>query len=89
MSNEPELQIYRLLEITGESSITEIWLGDDEGHLVLREIGVLRSSLKPGRYTVEFALGGACYPVVLSEDLQLSQAEIESGAPIERPVPNV
>ncbi|MFN2441417.1 MAG: hypothetical protein ABR517_01915 [Thermoanaerobaculia bacterium] len=44
---------YLEIEIEGESSETEIWLGDDAGSLVQKEVGVLRSSLG-GQFACEF-----------------------------------
>jgi hypothetical protein len=76
---------YFDLEIAGRSSDAEIWLSDDAGHLVQKEIGVLRSELIPGHYVVEFELGGRCYPIELRADLKLTQEQIEAGPTCERP----
>ena len=88
MKRKQQLRKYLRLEIVGRSTRSEIWLGDDEGHLVQKEIGLLRSSLLPGHYVVEFALGGKCYPIHLEQDLRLSQDQIEKGPTVERPVPS-
>ena len=64
---------YFEIEITANSSGTEIWLGDDEGHLVQKEVGVLRSSLLPGDYVVEFGLGTGCYPSSTHDPVRLSE----------------
>jgi len=37
---------------------TEVWVGDDEGHFVEKGIGVLKTRLLPGKYTVSFGLDG-------------------------------
>ena len=76
---------YFDIEIEGRSPDTEIWLGDDAGHLVQKEVGVFRSSLIPGDYVVEFGLGTTCYPIRLQENLRLTQSEIEAGPSCERP----
>jgi len=76
---------YFDIQIDGGSPDTEIWLGDDAGHLVQKEVGILRSSLIPGHYVVEFGLGAACYPVELRANVRLTQREIEAGRPCERP----
>lgn len=80
---------YFEIEITADSSSTEIWLGDDEGHLVQKEVGVLRSSLLPGDYTVEFGLGTACYPIRLRSNSRYTQRELQAGPSCERPVPTI
>ena len=49
--------VYYEVTIVAASPTTEIWLGDDDGHFVQKEIGTLRTSLLPGYYTVEFGLG--------------------------------
>lgn len=56
---------YFDLQITADAPTTEIWLGDDEGHLVQKEVGELQTSLMPGDYIVEFGLGTVCYPIHL------------------------
>ena len=48
--------------IVATSPTTDIWIGDDDGHLVQKEIGTLETCLLPGDYTVEFGLGTAPYP---------------------------
>jgi hypothetical protein len=77
---------YLDIEIEGRSPDTEIWLGDNAGCLVQKEVGVLHSTLIPGHYVVEFGLGTTCYPITLFENLRLTQREIELGASCERPV---
>jgi len=82
-------ETYYQLEILEDSATTEIWLGDDEGHFVQKGVGVLRSSLRPGHYTVEFGLGSACYVLHLNGNSSLQQIEVESGPPCDRPVPKI
>jgi len=77
---------YFDIEIEGKSSDTEIWLGDDSGNLVQKEVGILRSSLIPGHYVIEFGLGTTCYPIELRGNLKLTQREIEVGPSCDRPV---
>ena len=78
--------IYFDLQITANSPTTEIWLGDDAGHLVQKEVGELRTSLMPGDYVVEFGLGTVCYPIRLREDKRYTQHDLQAGPPCERPV---
>ena len=47
--------VYYELTIVAASPTTEIWLGDDDGHFVQKEIGTLRTSLLPGYYTVDLS----------------------------------
>jgi len=76
---------YFDIEIEGRSADTEIWLADDAGHLVQKEVGTLRSSLIPGDYVVEFGLGTTCYPIHLRDHVELTQREIEAGPSCARP----
>src|SRR5687768_5481700 len=89
MKPKQQLRKYRRLEIIGRSRRSEIWLGDDEGHLVQKEVGLLKSSLLPGHYVVAFELGGKCYPIHLEQDIRLTQDQIEKGRTVERPIPTV
>ena len=81
--------LYHPLVITASSQATEIWLGDDGGHLVQKAVGGLRTSLLPGDYTVEFVLGGATYPVQLRGPARYTEAQIEAGPTCPRPVPQL
>ena len=67
MSNAEGAPVYHDLIIVAASPATEIWLGDDRGHLVQKEIGTLETSLLPGDYTVEFGLQRE-HPVVFLHD---------------------
>jgi repressor LexA len=71
-------RIYHRLIITA-SPRTDIWLADDNGHLVQKERGTLDTSLLPGQYVVEFGLGTQTYPIHLVKDSEYSQAEIQAG----------
>ena len=53
--------VYLDLVIEAESPLTDIWLGDSDGHFVQKGIGVLRTTLLGGDYTVEFGLGSKTY----------------------------
>lgn len=48
---------YHQLVIQGNSPVLDIWLGDDEGHFVIKAEGEIRTSLLEGNYIVEFSLG--------------------------------
>lgn len=78
-------EIYYSIEIKATLPDTEIWLGDDEGHFVQKEVGTFNSSLMPGNYTVEFGLGTTCYPISLERDSIFTQAELETGPSCSRP----
>lgn len=75
---------YHRLRIKA-SPRTDIWLADDDGHLVQKERGTLDTSLLPGHYVVEFGLGSQTYPIHLAKDTEYSQAEIEAGPSCPRP----
>ena len=76
---------YYKLEIVAASADTEIWLGDDAGHLVQKEVGKLKTSLLPGYYVVEFGLGTPLYPIHLDKPRRCTQAELEAGPTCARP----
>lgn len=80
--------VYYDLVIFAASPATEIWLGDD-GHFVQKEIGVLRTSLLPGRYTVEFGLGSSPYPIHLAKASRYTQAELATEPTCSRPTPKL
>ena len=82
-------RVYFDLQITAESLTTEIWLGDDEGHLVVKEVGELHEPLMAGDYVVEFGLGTTCYPIRLREDAKYTQHDLQAGPSCERPVPKI
>lgn len=76
--------VYHRLVIEGRPGV-EIWLGDDEGHLVQTETTKLDTRLLPGQYVVEFGLGTQTYPIKLSADSSYTQSEIEAGPKCARP----
>ena len=86
MSNAEVEPVYYDLIIVATSPSTDIWLGDDNGHLVQKEIGTLETSLLPGDYTVEFGLGTTPYPVHLTKSSRYTQAELVAGPTCSRPV---
>ena len=81
--------VYCDLTIVAASPTTDIWLGDDHGHLVQKEIGTLATSLLPGDYTVEFGLGSTTYPIRLTESRHYTQQELAAGPTYPRPVPRL
>jgi hypothetical protein len=81
--------VYYDLVIVATSQTTEIWLGDDDGHLVQKEIGILETSLLPGDYTVEFGLGSQPYPIHLAAASRYTQAELAAGSTCARPKPKL
>jgi len=82
-------QTYIDLRITANSGATEIWLGDDKGFFVQKEIGVLQTSLLPGDYVVEFGLGAPAYPIHLYKNSRYTQQELESGPSCKHPIPDI
>jgi hypothetical protein len=81
--------VYFKLVIVATSPTTEIWLGDDAGYLVQKEVGELRTSLLPGDYVVEFGLGTSPYAVHLVKASRYTQTELEAGPTCSRPVPQL
>ena len=82
-------RVYHKLTIVASSSSTEIWLGDDCGHLVQMEVGALRTSLVPGYYVVSSGLKAPTYPINLNKSLRLSQLRLQAGPTCPRPVPQL
>jgi hypothetical protein len=89
MSNAEGEPVYYNLTIVAASPATEIWLGDDGGHLVQKEIGTLETSLLPGDYTVEFGLGTSPNPIHLAKSSRYTQAELAAGPSCSRPAPKL
>jgi hypothetical protein len=84
-----EQAAYYDLTIVAASPTTDIWLGDDDGHLVQKETGTLATSLLPGDYTVEFGLGSTAYPIRLTKSSRYTQQELAAGPTCPRPVPRL
>jgi hypothetical protein len=80
---------YHGLTIVASTPRTEIWLGDDRGHLVQMEVGALRTSLLPGRYVVSFGLKAPTYSISLRKPVRTSQRQLEAGPTCPRPVPQL
>jgi hypothetical protein len=80
---------YRHLVIVASSSTTDIWLGDDEGHLVQKEDGTLDTRVMEGDYIVEFGLGTTAYPIHLTADIRYTEEELKRGASCPRPIPKI
>ena len=77
--------VYYDLVIVATTPATDIWLADDGGHLVQKEIGSLRTRLLPGHYTVEFGLGNLTYPIQLAKASRYTQADLAAGPTCPRP----
>lgn len=71
------------LVIVADAPDTDIWLGNDHGHLIQRATGTLKTMLIPGDYTVEFGLGSFPYPIRLEQPTQYAQSDLVAhyGAP--------
>ena len=87
MSTAEEKPVYHDLTIVASSPTTDIWLGDDEGHLVQKETGTLETSVLPGDYTVEFGLGTTTYPIRLVKPSSYTEQELVKGPICSRPIP--
>lgn len=70
---------YRLIAEARDLD-TQVWLGDDEGHLVATQIGKLDGRFKPGLYTVEFGLGNRKYRLRLNRDIYIHESNINPKA---------
>jgi hypothetical protein len=70
---------YFTLKIVAASTATNIWLGDLDGCLVKKSVGVMELGLMPGNYVVQFELGTNCYPVFLDADRETTQSELMAG----------
>lgn len=82
-------RVYYTLSIEASTPLTEIWLGDDCGHFVQKEVGALRTSLRPGRYVVSFGLKAPTHPINLRKARRWTQSQLESGPTCPRPVPRL
>jgi len=89
MSTAKAKPVYYKLVLLAASPATEIWLGDDAGHLVQKEVGELRTSLLPGHSVVEFGLGTSRYPIHLAKASRYTQSELEAGPSCSRPIPQL
>jgi hypothetical protein len=79
MATQPGQQaepVYCELVIIADLPTTEIWLGNDHGHLFQRATGTLEARLVPGDYTVEFGLGSFPYPIRLEQPTRYRQSEL-------------
>jgi LexA DNA binding domain len=83
MSKNKERHYHHL--VIKASPGVDIWLADDDGHLVQKESGTLNTSLLPGHYVVEFGLGTQAYPIHLIKDREYSQDEIQARPSCPRP----
>ena len=88
MTNPTTNPVYRKLVIVASSPTTDIWLGDEDGHLVQKETGMLETSVMEGQYTVEFGLGTLTYPIHVTEDVRYTEAQLREGSTCPRPIPN-
>lgn len=82
-------RVYHALTIVALTPRTEIWLGDDRGHFVQKEVGTLRTHLLPGRYVVSFGLKAPTYPINLGKSIRTSQRRLQAGPTCPRPIPRI
>jgi hypothetical protein len=76
---------YHRVFIKASDPSTDIWIGDDHGHPVVRESGALDVHLLPGFYTVQFTLKGETYPLELEAPIRRTEAEIRAGPTCPKP----
>jgi hypothetical protein len=79
-------RVYHHLVIEAASLETDIWLADDDGHLVQKATGVLDIHVVAGDYVVEFGLGTTVYPVRLVADARHAEQDIRTWSSCPRPV---
>ena len=89
MTSPTTKPVYRKLVIIASSPTTDIWLGDEDGYLVQKEIGTLETSVMEGQYTVEFDLGTRTYPIHVTEDARYTEAQLSKGPTCPRLIPNI
>lgn len=77
---------YFTLKIVAASTTTNIWLGDMDGCLVKKSVGIMELGLMPGNYVVQFELGTDCYPIFLDAACDTTQAELIAKGRCEAPV---
>jgi hypothetical protein len=81
MNSADQKRDYYRLDVTGSHPKTDIWLVDDQWHLVQKATGVLRTSVLTGRYFIEFGPArrdGVAHPIELTGDLRRTQQELEA-----------
>jgi hypothetical protein len=71
-------RVYHHLVVEASSSGTEIWLADDDGHLVQTGTGTLDAYLVAGDYVVQFDLGTTAYPIRLTADSRQTEQDIRT-----------
>jgi hypothetical protein len=81
--------VYRNLVIEASTPETAIWLGDDEGHLVQKKVGILDTHVLEGHYTIEFGLGTATYPIHLTGEVRITEEQIKEGPSCATPIPSI
>jgi hypothetical protein len=80
---------YHRLLVTADPKMA-IWLIDDRWHMVQRGTGTLDTSVLRGRYFIELehcGPSGVAYPIELFTDLEVTQAQLESGPACQRQPP--
>jgi hypothetical protein len=87
MSMAKAKPVYCKLVIVATSPLTDIWLGDDAGQLVQKEVGELRTGLLAGHYVVAFGLGTATYPLQVVKASRYTQTALEAGPTGSWPIP--
>jgi len=66
-------RIYHHLRAIAKSPKTDIWVSDEGGNLVQKEIGKMTTFLIPGTYFVEFGLGNPKTRIDLSQKVTINE----------------
>jgi hypothetical protein len=67
---------YYKLKIVAVDPKTDIWVSDEDGHLVVKENGIIDEGLLPGKYFVEFGLGNTKYAIELTQDMEYEERDL-------------
>lgn len=68
-------KLYKKLIIRATDPKTDIWLADDDGNLVQKEVGEMKTSLLKGKYVVHFGLKSKGIEFDLHEDREMIQGQ--------------
>ena len=67
---------FYYLTIKAESPETEIWVGDLEGNLIVKQKGTLEACLMEGRKAVSFGLNEEKIPFDINEDIEYHERDL-------------
>jgi hypothetical protein len=73
MRYEHEVDQYKVLQVSAKKPTTEIYLADEQGNLVQKEVGEMLASVAPGVYFVHFGKKGEKRRVDLVKDTAIQE----------------